>query len=128
MSDESENVLELERRRCAAIANADFDALGDVLAEDYLHVFGTGPTTDKPGYIAAIKAAPRVPVRDNLRVRVYGDAAVLTGDMINNITPPGQETRVVQAFCTQVAAKRDGRWQFVSFQLTPKRGAGAGPR
>lgn len=124
MSDESQTVLDLERRRCDAISNADFEALADVLGDDYLHVFGTGPTTDKPGYIAAIKAAPRVPLRENLRVRMYGNAAIITGDLINNITPPGQETRVVHAFCTQVAAKRDGRWQFVSFQLTPKRGAG----
>ena len=123
MADETEMVLDLERRRCAAIANADFDALGEVLADDYLHVFGTGPTTDKPGYLATIKAGPRVPVRGALKVRFYGDSAVITGDMTNNITYPGQPTRVVEAFCTQVAAKQEGRWRFVSFQLTPKRGA-----
>jgi hypothetical protein len=123
MTDETEAVLELERRRCAAIAGADFDALGEVLGHDYLHVFGTGPTTDKPGYIATIKAGPRVPVRGELKVRIYGEAAVITGDMINTINPPGQPTRVIHAFCTQVAAKREGRWQFVSFQLTPKRNA-----
>jgi hypothetical protein len=129
MADETQAVLDLEARRCAAIGSADFAALGEILADDYLHVFGTGPTTDKPGYIARIKAGPRVPERSNLRVRFYGDTAVVTGDMVNNINMPGEPTRVVQAFCTQVAAKKNGRWQFVSFQLTPKRriAEGAGP-
>jgi ketosteroid isomerase-like protein len=126
MADDTQAVLDLEARRCAAIASADFAALSEILADDYLHVFGTGPTTDKTGYIATIKAGPRVPERSNLRVRFYGDSAVVTGDMVNNITMPGEPTRVVQAFCTQVAAKKDGRWQFVSFQLTPKRTASYG--
>jgi undecaprenyl pyrophosphate synthase len=123
MANETEAVLDLERRRCEAIGGADFDALSEVLADDYLHVFGTGPTTDKSGYIKTIKEGPRVPVRSGLKVRLYGDTAVLTGDLVNNISYPGQETRIVHAFCTQVAVKRDGRWQFVSFQLTPKRTA-----
>lgn len=122
MSNETEAVLELERKRCEAIGGADFDALSQVLADDYLHVFGTGPTTDKAGYLKTIKEGPRVPVRGELRVRQYGDTAVITGDLVNHISIPGKETRIVHAFCTQVAVKRDGRWQFVSFQLTPKRG------
>ena len=120
MTEESA-VLELERRRCEAIAASDGAALGQILAEDYLHVFGTGPTTDRSGYLNTIERAPRVPVRGDLRVRVYGDTAVVTGDLINHIQNPDKTTRVVNAFCTQVAVKRGGRWQFVSFQLTPKR-------
>jgi undecaprenyl pyrophosphate synthase len=121
MTDESAAVLELERRRCDAIAAGDSAALRQILAEDYLHVFGTGPTTNRSGYIDTIERGPRRPVRGELQVRVYGDAAVVTGDLINHIQNPDKTTRVVNAFCTQVAVKRDGAWQFVSFQLTPKR-------
>ena len=119
--EETSAVLDLERRRCEAIAARDASALASILAEDYLHVFGTGPTTDRSGYIRTIENGPRVPVRGDLQVRVYGDAAVVTGDLVNHIENPDKTVRVVNAFCTQVAVKRGGRWQFVSFQLTPKR-------
>lgn len=119
--EDTNAVLELERRRCEAIGQGNLDALRQILAEDYLHVFGTGPTTDKAGYIDKIENGPRVPVRKELFVRLYGDTAVVTGDLINHIRNKDGSTRIVDAFCTQVAVKREGRWQFVSFQLTPKR-------
>src|SRR5689334_6772953 len=108
MSDEIQAVLDLEQRRCAAISAGDLGALEQVLGPDYLHVFGTGPTTDRAGYVRKIKDGPRVPVRGELKVRLYGDAAVVTGDLINNISNPDGTVRVVNAFCTQVAVKREG--------------------
>ena len=62
-----------------------------------------------------------MPERGELDVRLYGNAAVVIGDIINRITYPGQPTRVINATVTQVAVKSAGRWQFVSFQITPKR-------
>jgi hypothetical protein len=35
-----------------------------------------------------IKAGPRVPERRNLRVRAYGDVAILTGDLLNHLIFP----------------------------------------
>lgn len=123
MTDETQAVLELERRRCAAIGAGDLVALGEVLADDYVHVMGTGATKDKANYIETIRNGPRVPERGDLTVRLYGNAAVVTGDIINRISYPGQETRVINAMVTQVAVKADGRWRFVSFQITPRRDA-----
>jgi ketosteroid isomerase-like protein len=120
MTTEDE-IIALEARRCEAIATADFDALADTLADDYLHVFGSGVTGDKPGYIEGIRAGPRAPVRSNLTVRLYGDMAILNGDLLNTINAPGRPQRVIDAFVTQVARKENGRWRFVSFHITPKR-------
>jgi undecaprenyl pyrophosphate synthase len=53
-------------------------------------------------------------------VRVYGDTAVMAGDILNRINTPGKESRVIDAMVTQVAVKSGGRWRFVSFQITPK--------
>jgi undecaprenyl pyrophosphate synthase len=120
MSDAAD-VLDLERRRCAAIGAGDLAALADILADDYQHVMGTGVVKDKAAYIDTIRNGPRLPERGKLSVRLYGNTAVLVGDLINRINYPGKPTRVIDTMVTQVAVKSNGRWQFVSFQITPKR-------
>lgn len=114
-------VIALEARRCDAIAASNLSVLADVLADDYLHVLAPGQVLDKQGYIELIRSAPRTPRRGMLRVRMYGDAAVVTGDLDNHLGAPGEEIRTVPAFCTQVARKQDGQWRFVSYILTRKR-------
>lgn len=121
VTDDKEQILDLERRRCAAIGAGNLAALADVLADDYVHVMGMGTVKDKASYIETIHSGPRVPERGTLTVRLYGDAAVLTGDLLNRINTPGREPRVIDAMVTQVAVKSGGRWRFVSFQITPKR-------
>lgn len=121
MVDEVQAILDLERRRCEAIGAGNLEELSAVLADDYFHVMGTGVVKNKTSYIETIKNGPRVPERGDLAVRLYGDAAVITGDIINRISYPGQETRIINAMVTQVAAKAGGVWRFVSFQITPKR-------
>ena len=121
MTNETQAILDLERRRCAAIGLANLSELADVLADDYFHVMGNGTTKDKTDYIETIRNGPRVPERGGLKVRVYGDTAVMTGDILNRINTPGKEPRVIDAIVTQVAVKSGGRWRFVSFQITPKR-------
>ncbi|MGE3075465.1 MAG: DUF4440 domain-containing protein [Dehalococcoidia bacterium] len=121
MSSESE-VIALESRRCEAIGAGDLVALADVLAEDYLHVLAPGRVVNREQYLELIRNGPRLPIRSNLSVRVYGDAAVINGDLQNNIGAADHERRVIPAVCTQVAVRQsDGRWRFVSYILTQKR-------
>lgn len=115
-----QQIIALEKKRCAAIDQRDFVALADVLADDYVHVYGGGTSSDKAGYIAQVKEAPRTPTRGPLTVRVYGDLAVVTGDLLNRIQNPGQPERVLDTYVTQVAHKENGKWRFVSFQITQK--------
>jgi hypothetical protein len=128
-----EPLIELERRRGEAIGTGDLEVLADVLADDYLHVLAPGRVVDKTGYIEMIRTSPRRPVRGDLSIRIYGPAAIIIGDLSNNIGAPDQVTRVIPAVCTQVAALgNDGKWRFVSYILTQKRDemarmAAAGP-
>jgi uncharacterized protein (TIGR02246 family) len=119
MSREQRAVAAAEARRSAAIANKDFQALAELLADDYLHVYGSGTFSDRAGYIEQVRAAPRVPTRGPLSIRIYGDGAIVTGDLLNRINYP-QGARVLDTVVTQVLHKTNGRWQFVSFQITPK--------
>lgn len=115
-------LLALEARRAEAIGTGDLTALADVLADDYVHVLAPGRVVDKSGYVEMIRTGPRRPDRGPLTVRVYGDAAVITGDLTNRIGAPGETPRVIPAFCTQVAARgADGNWRFTSYMLTQKR-------
>ena len=120
---EAAPVIALEARRCEAIGLGDLDALAEVLADDYLHVLAPGRVVDKTQYLEMIRRGPRRPERGALDVRLYGAAAVITGDLDNHIGS-GEDAgvrRVIAAYCTQVAVKRDGHWRFVSYILTQKR-------
>ena len=81
---------------------------------------GAGGTSTKQGYLATIGGSPRAPERANLKVRVYDNAAVLTGDLLNKIGAPGEPVKTVETFATQVAIRSGDKWRFVSFQLTQK--------
>ncbi|HEY2707357.1 MAG TPA: nuclear transport factor 2 family protein [Caulobacteraceae bacterium] len=121
MAYDPDDLRRLEARRCAAIAAGDLASLADVLAGDYLHVLAPGRVCDKAGYVEMIGRSPRSPKRGALRVRLYGDAAIVEGELENSIGAAGEVSRVIPAYCTQVAAYRDGAWRFVSYILTQKR-------
>jgi hypothetical protein len=78
---------------------------------------------DRAGHIQGVAKRPRQTTRGELKVRVYGELAVLTGELTNQMVVPGEEPRVMRAYCHQVAVRRDGGWRFVSTQLTPLRGS-----
>ena len=57
-------------------------------------------------------------VPDEIKVRVYGDTAIVTG----RSTAKGKDQygkMDEQRRCTRVLVRRDGRWQFVLYQGTP---------
>lgn len=121
MTSDAAPLIALEARRCAAIGARDADALADVLDDEYVHVLAPGRVVNKRQYLAMIQDAPRKPERDGLHVRVYGDAAVITGDLDNHIGDPASAARrIIRAYCTQVAVRRGDHWRFVSYILTRK--------
>jgi hypothetical protein len=120
---EAAPLIALETRRCEAIGSGDLEALDDVLSDDYVHVLAPGKVVNKAEYIEMIRNGPRKPEREALHVRLYGQAAVITGTLVNHIGAPGDVRRVIPAYCTQVALQEDGKWRFVSYILTQKRDA-----
>ncbi|MCX8499689.1 MAG: nuclear transport factor 2 family protein [Caulobacteraceae bacterium] len=115
--DEME-VRQLEARRQAALVALDMEALADMFAEDMIHVHTNGMVHDKAAILSHIRSrAQFVAVeRRNLVVRVYGDTALLTGDLINSLRiADEEEPRIMKAFATQVMRRTDGVWRFVSF-------------
>jgi hypothetical protein len=72
-------------------------------------------------YLDWVSATPRRHERHDLRVRRYGDTAVIVGGLTNHLTEPGGGIRVIEAMVTQVAFREGGAWRFVAFQITPRR-------
>ncbi len=116
-----QEVLDAEAARCKATREGDLEGLKRVLHEDYTHVTGSASIMNRQQYLDWVRETPRRHERHDLRVKRYGDAAVLVGGLTNHLSVPGGGTRVIEALVTQVAHRENGAWRFVAFQITPKR-------
>ncbi|HYK12077.1 MAG TPA: nuclear transport factor 2 family protein [Gemmatimonadales bacterium] len=97
----------------------DRSALDTILAADFVHPVAAGVFLSKTQHInwAVTHPGPndRQKLFDQLQVRVYGSAAVVTG-MVISTDQKGSEEKTV---FTDVFAKRGGRWQAVNAQENP---------
>jgi ketosteroid isomerase-like protein len=121
MSDAASQLLDLEQRRCAAISAGDIATLKAMLTDDYVHVHMTGRVDDRDGHLKAVADRPRWTERGELLVRVYGDLAILTGELTNLVVAPNGQVNATRAYCHQVAVRQNGAWRFISTQLRPLR-------
>ena len=121
-SDDSKAILEIERRRRAALVAVDLDELDRLFAEDLIHVHSTGMTHTKAELLRHIeqKRAFLAIDRGDLQIRVEGPIAVITGTMTNRMcSRDGKAEILLHGFVTQVLRRNDEGWKFISFQLTP---------
>jgi hypothetical protein len=101
----------------------DAAAFDRLLAEDAIITFEHGDVATKSDIVKLLSVAGReehpseIAVLDDMRVRAYGEAAVVTG----RATVSGKVTRkiVKRVRFTYVFARRQARWQIVALQLTP---------
>ena len=116
-------IRQIEEELRAAAVKADAATFERLMADDYTNTNRNGLTRSKAEVIADAKsgaAKTESLTLDNVKVRVYGDTAVLTADRMVKSTLRGQDTsghlRELRVF-----AKRNGRWQAVAMQATPIR-------
>jgi hypothetical protein len=115
-NDDAADLRALEMERCRAISELDLPVLEMILADDLTHTHITGRTEGKSAYLAGLSSRPRKTTRGDLRVRVYGDAAIMTGALINQFpaaegnAPAAQEIQALQAW-----VRSGGTWQMVAF-------------
>ena len=124
MSDAvTEELLRLEEERCSAVSAGDVDTLGRLLTDDLTHTHVTGRTEDKATYLAALGGRPRIPTRRDLKVRIYGETAVMTGTLVNAFPPDDGAARPpMEAQALQVWVKTSDGWKqaaFVASALPP---------
>ena len=120
-------VMALEKAWAAASNKQDVDALKSILADDFVGFDGRGFRSDKDAELREIAppiaGAPVPPLtfiseeRSDIEIRVFGTAAVLTAlNTAKFNSKDGESTMRWRR--TTVWAKRNGRWQCVSFHAS----------
>ena len=118
--DAAEQLKKLEMDRAAAVVKGDVATLDKQTSDDYVLITMNGKTSDKAQMLDAFKSGQSKLTADDLsdlKVRVYGNAAVVTGKADVKGTLGGQDA-TGQVLFTRVYVKKGGRWQSVSFQQT----------
>ena len=118
----AQQIIAAERAWSDAFLRHDLDRISRILADDFVGIDGRGVVTDKAAELEEAKepkgnASEMVLLGETLsdvRVRVYGDAAVLTALNTARFRSRDRHT-VIRYRRTTVYVHRDGRWQCVSF-------------
>jgi ketosteroid isomerase-like protein len=100
------------------IAN-DAEAIGRYMADDWTIIGPDGSVGDKPTFLALVKSGMShdVMTSDDLTVRLYGDAAVVTARGVSGGKYQGQPFREVErSSCVFVRQERE--WKCVLTHLS----------
>ncbi len=109
-------LVELENERCRAFQELDHVKIEMLLSDDYSHVHMNGHAEDKAEFMAAFKGRQRTISRGDLRIRIHGDAAIMTGRMYTSRnTEDGIDE--IDSFATQTWIKQGGDWKLSAIQV-----------
>ncbi len=103
-----------------AIVTRDADAYKRIMADDFIFTAADGKVSDKKGEIEGVRTRPLTfesGKSDDVRVRVYGNTAVVTGRFTAKGKNDGRDITFIERY-TAVFVKRGGRWQMVAEQAT----------
>lgn len=113
----------VEAERIRALVEVDLDALADLYHEALVHIHAPGVRHTKAMLLehTRTRQAYREIQRGELTItQLAEDVVAVTGSIRNRLGNPDGSERVVDGIVTQVLHRDDdGRWRFVSFQLTP---------
>lgn len=104
----------LENRRIAALVSADLAVLDGLLADDLVHVHGTGKIDDKEEYLRGVAGKYKFHAirRGDLNIRVFGDLAIVTGRLSQTVSLQGDDRLIdVDAIVTQTWIRDKDDWK-----------------
>ena len=113
-------IIELEQERLKAFAIDDKATFARLVTDDLTMTHSSGEVANKAEVMAVMR--PSTPERplpalsiEGVKVRVYGDAAVMTGRLVETAS---DGRRVVVLSFTNTYIKQKGRWRMSAGQLT----------
>ena len=115
-----EELLKLENEFARAVTSNDADALDELLADDWVIVEPDGSFIDKARFLGVIESGAlshESMESTDLRVRIYGNTAVVTGLTATKGKFMGQDFTACER-ATDIFVKHTDRWQCVFTQLT----------
>jgi ketosteroid isomerase-like protein len=116
----ADEALKGEDARYAAQTTSDFDALQRLYGDDLVYVHSAAVVDNKASYIERQRSGLHYHVmkRSDVKVRVFGCLAIITGRGDYEVTQNGQDSSPHLLF-TSIWAKRGPDVQFVSWESTP---------
>lgn len=119
-NDSEREIKQIELKIAEAVLHRDVAFIDRVFANDFAYTGVHGEVKGKADIVGELKAGDltfEVMKFDDIRVRVFGDAAVATGRAITKgRSKQGEITGQVRY--TRVYIKRNNVWQLVAFQGT----------
>ena len=115
-----QELLTLEKAFGEAIVKNDVEGIGRIVTDDWIIIDPNGEIVDRVRFLDVIKSGALthdIMESEDLRVRVYGDSAVVTAITSTKGKFMGQEFSTRER-ATDVFIKRDRRWQCVLTHLT----------
>jgi len=110
-------VLAAEQARVSALIQDDFAALERILADELTYTHSNASVDTKAQFLSSLRSG-RLKYKSlehsDQRVRVYGEAAILTGRTNVHSVFEGQEMRPTLRF-TIVYVNKAGRWQMAAW-------------
>jgi ketosteroid isomerase-like protein len=116
-----QQIMKMERDRAAAVVKGDVSVMEGLTSDDYTLINANGQLSGKAETMNNIRTGViKLTANEvsDMKVRVYGDTAVVTGKSTAKGTIGGRELKGPVMF-TRVYVKKDGKWQSVAFQQTP---------
>jgi ketosteroid isomerase-like protein len=111
-----QELIKLEKDWLDALVKSDLAFIDQILVDDWTATDQDGTFYSKPQYLAYLKSGEEVTssaVADEMKVRVYGDAAVVTGRNTFKGTLKGKDMSGQDRW-TDTFVKKAGRWQCVA--------------
>lgn len=116
-----QEVLARNQAWCDAIVKGDKAQLENLLDDDFIITSGDGNLRDKAAELKDLLPTEDLKTlffrTEQLRVRVYGDSAVLTGRAVWRINYKGREIDNERRF-TSLFVKQNGVWRIAAQQMT----------
>ena len=114
-NDSASAVLSVQKKWNDAYKRGDVVTMNALLSDDYIITVEDGNTFSKPGYIARNGNSTvhvHVSKMSNLKVRVHGNTAVVTGAYYEKGTEKGKPYEYRDRL-TDVWMNTNGRWQLI---------------
>jgi ketosteroid isomerase-like protein len=120
MSDNGPAIIALDAKRMAASVAKDYDALGQIIADDLIYTHSSARVDTKTSLIGNMRDGSTVYTAmtpSDVVAQDLGDAVVLTGVCAISVMSGGKPNSFKVRF-TDVYAKRPAGWRMVTWQST----------
>lgn len=120
MPDNSQMVIDLDKKRMDATVSKDFATLNALLSDTLIYTHSNARVDTKQSLIGALESGATVYTSiepSEVKAQDLGTAVVLTGVVRIGVMVNGTPNSLVLRF-TDVYANQDGQWKMVTWQST----------